>query len=107
MTASVQVSSAKARTIDTVLEGNAASHDEKAAHPCWRPIPIAADKVSSILASVSPILDDQVLYRRLAVRADLAKFKASIGSTDVLGGEYLIDDDSATQTSIEPRPTIT
>ena len=64
-------------------------------------------RVLYLLASVSPILDDQVLYRRLAVRADLAKFKASIGSTDVLGGEYLIDDDSATQTSIEPRPTIT
>jgi hypothetical protein len=47
MTASVQVSSTEARTIDTVLEGNIASHDENAAHPCWQPTPRAADKVSS------------------------------------------------------------
>jgi hypothetical protein len=58
-----------------------------------------ANEVSSILASVSPILDEQVLYGRLTARADLGKFKASIGSTDVSEGEYLIDDDSATETS--------
>ena len=99
VTASVQVSSAEARTIDTVLEGNVASHDENAAHSCWQPIPRAAHEVSSILASVSPILDDQVLYGRLAERADVGKFKASIGSTNVSGSEYLIEDDSATETS--------
>jgi hypothetical protein len=60
-------------------------------------IPRVADEVSSVLASVSPTLDDQILYRRLAARAELGKFKASIGSTDALGSEYLIDDDSATQ----------
>jgi hypothetical protein len=54
--ASVEISSAEARTIDTVIEGNVASHDENAAHPCWQPIPRAADEVSSILASVSPNL---------------------------------------------------
>ena len=98
MTASVQVlSSAEARTIDTVLERNVASHDKNAAHPCWQPIPRAANEVSSILASVSPILDDQVLYEHLAVRADLRKFKASIGSTDVSGGEYLAEDDLDTE----------
>ena len=68
VTASVQISSAEARTIDTVLEGNVASHDENAAHPCWQPISRAADEVSSILASVSPILDDQALYGRLSLR---------------------------------------
>jgi hypothetical protein len=99
VTASVQVSSAEARTIDTVLEGNVASHDGNVAHPCWQPIPRVADEVSSILASVSPILDNQILYGCLAARADLGKFKASIGSTDISGGEYLIYDDSATETS--------
>ena len=54
-----------------------------------------------MLTSVSPTLDDQVLYGRLAARAELGKFKASIGSTDALGGEYLMDDDSATQTSTD------
>ena len=60
VTASVEISSAEARTIDIVIEGNVASHDENAAHLCWQPTPRAADEVSSILASVSPILDDQV-----------------------------------------------
>jgi hypothetical protein len=40
---------------------------------------------------VSPILEDQTLYGRLAARADLGRFKASIGSTDALGGEYLVE----------------
>ena len=48
---------------------------------------------------MSPILDDQVLYGRLAARADLGKFKASIESTDVSGGEYITEEDSATETS--------
>ena len=38
------------------------------------------------------------LYRRLAARAELGKFKVPIGSTDALGVEYLIHDDSAIQT---------
>ena len=48
MTASVQVSSAEARTIDTVLEGNVASRDENAAHPCWQTIPRAADRFEAL-----------------------------------------------------------
>ncbi len=96
MTASVQVSSTEAKAIDTVLESNSVTYDEEA-HPCWQPIPRAADQVSSILASVSPTLDDQTLYGCLSARTALGKFKASIGSTDALGGEHLIDDDSATQ----------
>jgi hypothetical protein len=96
MTASVQVSSMEANAIDTVLESNSVTYD-KEAHPCWQPIPRAADQVSSILAGISPTLDDQTLYGRLAARTALGKFKASIGSTDFLGGEILINDDSATQ----------
>ena len=101
--ASMQVSSAEARAIDNVLDKNGITHDEKI-HPIWIPIPRAADEISSILASISPTLDDQVLYGRMNERADLGKFKISIGSTDALGGEYLVetvDDDSATQPSTE------
>jgi hypothetical protein len=48
---------------------------------------------------VSPILDDQVLYRRLTERAEIGHFKASIGSTNASSGEYLVetvDDDFST-----------
>jgi hypothetical protein len=74
---------------------------EEEAHPCWKPVPRAADQVSSVLASVSPTLNDQNLHERLAGRANLGMFKASIGSTNALGGKCLVkavdsDDDSAT-----------
>jgi hypothetical protein len=39
VTASVEISSAEARTIDIIIEGNVASHDENAAHPCWNQSP--------------------------------------------------------------------
>jgi hypothetical protein len=98
MAASVQVSSAEANVIDTLLETSGAAYDEEA-HPCWKPIPRAADEISSVLAGVSPTLDDQVLYRRLTEQADLGRFKASIGSTDASSEEYLVetvDNDSST-----------
>jgi len=93
MSASVQVSSTEAKAIDSVFESNSVSHDEEA-HPCWQSIPRAANEVSSVLTSVSPTLDDNVLYGRLAARADLGKFKASIGSTNASNCEYLLDDDT-------------
>jgi hypothetical protein len=57
MATSVQVSSAEAKVIDNFLEMSNAAHDEEA-HLCWKPIPRAADEISSVLASVSPTLDD-------------------------------------------------
>jgi hypothetical protein len=62
----------------------------------WRPIPRAADALSSVLASVSPLLDDQALYERLQTRSDLGKFQASIGSTNALGNEFLVDNNGST-----------
>jgi hypothetical protein len=97
LAASAQVSSTEAKAIDNVLDGNRAAYNEEA-HPCWKPVPKAADKISSMLASVSPALDDQTLCGRLAERAKLGKFKASIRSINaLLGGKHLTDDDSATQ----------
>ncbi len=98
MAASVQVSSAEAKAIDTCLETSGAAYDEEA-HPCWEPIPRAADEISSVLAGVSPTLDDQILYGRLIEQADLGRFKASIGSTNASRSEYLVetvDDESST-----------
>lgn len=59
--------------------------------PC--PAPERQTK-SQVLASVSPTLNDQTLYGRLATRAGEGKCKPSIGSTETLHGEYLIEDDS-------------
>jgi hypothetical protein len=92
MTASVQVSSMESNAIDSVFESTSVTHDEEA-HPCWEPIPRVADEVLRALESVSPILDDQTLYGRLSATADMGRFKASIGSTNVSKSKYLIDDD--------------
>jgi hypothetical protein len=100
VTASLQVSSAEARTIDNVFGRNCTTHDEEA-HPCWQPMPREADEVASVLASVSPTLDDRTLHERLAAKAYLGKFKESIGSSNAMGDEHLIEtvdeDESVTQ----------
>ena len=41
-----------------------------------------ADEVFSVLAGISPILDDKALYKQLKMRLDLGNFAASIGSID-------------------------
>jgi hypothetical protein len=92
------LSSREARAIDTVLESDGAPHEEEACDPCWKTIPRAANEVSSVFTSVSPTLDDQILHGPLSARANLRKFKAPIGSTDALGGEQSIDDNSAPPT---------
>jgi hypothetical protein len=98
MAASIQISSVESKTIDSVLTRSDATAEEMV-HPCWKPIPQAANEVSSVLTSMSPLLDDQVLYERLLARSDLGKFQASIGSTNVMvEGEYLVDDDETEAT---------
>ncbi len=96
MAASVQVSSIESRVIDRALE---TSDDEREIlKPCFYIIPRAADEISSVLASVSPIYDDATLYERLSARSEVGKFKASIGSTDAPSTEYLVEDDDTVAT---------
>ena len=64
LAASVQIASVKSNMIDVLLWRSDADFEEKV-QPCWRPIPRAADEVSSVLASISPLLDDEALYERL------------------------------------------
>jgi hypothetical protein len=102
MAASVYVSSAETKAINIVFEQcNDASEEE--VHPCWKPIPKAANQVASVLAGISPTLDDQELYKRLKASSELGKYKVSIGSTNAMDGEYLVtnDDDSTVQTENE------
>jgi hypothetical protein len=62
--------------------------------PRYDTVPRAADEISSVLVSVSPILDDMTLYQRLSARSELGKFQATIGSTDAPGNEYIKEDDA-------------
>ena len=46
-----------------------------------------------MLASVSPLIVDDVLYERLATRSEFGRYKASIGSTDVGKGSHYLEED--------------
>jgi hypothetical protein len=81
LAASVQISSVKNCAIDTILQRSHSASEEKV-QPCWKHIPRAADEASSVLAAVSPILNDETPYEMLQNRADLGRFQMSIGSTD-------------------------
>jgi hypothetical protein len=96
MRVSSVISSIESRTIDRVLDYNDVSEEEVV--PTYKHIPRAADEISSVLASVSPIFDDTTLYERLSARSEVGKFKVSIGSTDAPNTEYLVEDDDSVDT---------
>jgi hypothetical protein len=91
MASSVQIGSIEVKAIDLVME--TVEEDSEKPHPCYQHVPCAADQVSSVLASVSTLLDDQILYEWMAERASLGKFQASIGSTNVTDSEYILDEE--------------
>jgi hypothetical protein len=94
LAASVQISSIEYSMIDNLLKRSVADLGEEPVYPRWRPIPQKVDEVSSVMAGVSPLLDNKALYERLQARSDLGKFQVSIGSTHALGSQYLVDDDN-------------
>jgi hypothetical protein len=108
MAASVQIGSIEVNAIDLVME---TMDDEwKRPHPYYEQVPREADQISSILASVSPILNNQTLYSRMAERANLGRFQASIGATNVTDSEYLVetvtdDDDDDDDDSQDNEPS--
>jgi hypothetical protein len=97
MAASIEISSIEVQAIDSVMETMNELYEKP--HPCYQPVPREADQITSVLASVSPLLNDQTLYDRMAERASLGKFQVSIGSTNVTDSEYLVDDDATQDTA--------
>jgi hypothetical protein len=63
MAVSVYIGSIEVKEIDRVMETVAKDSDRP--HPSYKHVPRKADQVSSILASVSPILNDQTLCDRM------------------------------------------
>jgi hypothetical protein len=92
--ASVQISSIESNVIDNLLQRS--DDENEKVQPCWQPIPKPADEVSSVLAGISPLLNDEALYERLQARSELGKFQVSIGSTYASGKEFLVEDDDST-----------
>ena len=89
---STQVSAAEAEHIDCVCElrendkiERNQSRFKSSAH-CQ-----ALTRVSSVLTEVSPLLDDELLAAKLEAGLDLSDAQASMGSTNVLDREYLVE----------------
>ena len=89
MTASVQVSSIESRMIDEQI---CSMDAEESVHPCWQPIPYEINEVSSVPTSVSPLLDNQMLYSWMKAWCLLEKIQSAIDSTNATSEEYLVLD---------------
>ena len=81
MMAPVQISSAKSAAINQVLHRRDHVLKDNVL-PYWMPIPRAADRVPSVLSSISPMLNDENLYDHIRNNMNLGKFKLSIGFTN-------------------------
>ena len=64
-------------------------------HVCKRTksVPGDTDRVSIVLESVSPLLVDNIIYERLTTRSEYGRYKASIGSTEVVKGSQYIEEE--------------
>ena len=80
----------------------AAHQDDGRPTPVFTPPPRKVDQVSILLASISPTLDDALLYESLWDRAEIGKFKSSIESSNGTTSQFLVyDDTEATEPSTE------
>ena len=88
------------RAVETLIDE---SHQyDGRPRPIFIPYPREVDQVSIVLASISLTLDDALLCDSLRDRAETIKFKSSIGSTNGMTIQFLVDDDTqAMETSTE------
>ena len=54
-------------------------------------VPKYCDQISSVLNSINPLLNDDMLYSRMEQRADLGTFGMEVGSTSAHIGDYILD----------------
>ena len=66
-----------------VFEGSASDYYKLGM--CYLPILKQVEGVGTILKSVDPLLNDQILYQRMINCADLVKYQMAIGSTIASG----------------------
>ena len=78
--------------VETLI--NAAHQDDGRPRPVFTPSPCKVDQVSIVLASISPNLEDALLYDSLQDRSEMIKFKSYIGSTNGKTSQFLVNDDT-------------
>ena len=71
-----------------------AHKDDGRPRPVFTHSPRKVDQVSIVLPSISPTLDDGLLYDSLLNRAEMGKFQSSVGSTNGTTRQFLVDNDN-------------
>ena len=92
-----KIFSMEIQSVETFID--AENQDDGRPIPVSTPYPRKLDQVSTVLASISPTLDDALLYDSLIDRYEMGKFKSSIG-------QLLAQPDSSwsTMTPRQPNP---
>ena len=92
-----KIFSMEMRAVETLI--NADHQDYGRPRPVLSPSPHELDHVSTVLVSISPTLDNALIYDSLRYRDEMGNFKSSIGSTNVTTSQLLVDNNTK---AIEP-----
>ena len=79
-------------TVETFIDAD--HQDDGRTRPVFKLSTRKADQVYTVLTSISPTLDYAPLYDYLRDRAEMSKFKFSIGSTNGTTSQFLVDYDT-------------
>ena len=89
-----KICSINMREVKNLIDAD--NQDDRIPRPFFTSSPLEVDKVSKVLASISPTLDDALLYDSLQDRSEMSKFNSSIGSTNGTTGQFLVGNDTKT-----------
>ena len=87
-----EIFSAEMQAVETLIDA-AHQYDDRP-RPVFTPYPREVDQVSTLMSSISPTLDNVLLYDSLQYRAEIGNFKSSIRSTNGMTSRLLVDDDT-------------
>ena len=98
MVASLQISTDESNVIDHIIDQSISKTEIRLPFE----VPKAADQVSSVLANVDPLLNEETMYLRMEQRASLSDYMIAIGSTKAAKpGEYIVETCSDTQSEAD------
>ena len=80
------------QAVETLIDS--AHQDNGIPRKVFTPSPGEVDQVSTVLASISPTLDNALLYESLRDRYDMGNFRSSIGSTNRTTSQFLVENDT-------------
>ena len=87
-----EIFSTEMREVETLIDA-AHQYDDRP-RPGFTPSPREVDQVSTLMASISPTLENVLLYEYLQYRYEIGNFKSSIRSTNGTTSQFLVDNDT-------------